>query len=140
MAEKENVSKKFRYNDEDERYRSLNKFYFIGMNALYVMFAAYLLMRATFGDLNKLFAYVNLAIVVVFEIVNIVSFIRDKAGRKYSVISVVLGGIELFLLGGNKMHNLYIMLLLLCLCCKFLTLFQKDLGKCVLLLLSRSYL
>ena len=101
MAEKENVSKKFRYNDENERYRSLNKFYFIGMNALYVMFAAYLIMRATFGDLNKLFAYVNLAIVIVFEIVNIVSYIRNKAGKKYSVISVVLGGIELFLLGGN---------------------------------------
>jgi len=71
MTEREMKENKFRYNDENERYRSLNKFYFIGMNVLYAMFAAYLFMRSSFGDLNKLFAYVNLAIVFVFELVNI---------------------------------------------------------------------
>ena len=101
MTEREMKENKFCYNDENERYRSLNKFYFIGMNALYAMFAAYLFMRSSFGDLNKLFAYVNLAIVFVFELVNIFMYFKNKAGRKYGVVSVILGGIELVLLGAN---------------------------------------
>ena len=101
MKEKNTTEKKFRYNDENERYKSLNKFYFIGMNALYGMFAAYLLMRSTWGDLNKIFAYVNLAIVLVFEAVNLIVYLKNKTGRKYGLISVILGGIELFLLGAN---------------------------------------
>ena len=93
--------KKFRYTDENERYKSVNKFYFIGMNALYAMFIAYLLMRSTFGDLNKLFAYVNLVIVLAFEAVNLIAYFKNKASRKFGMISVILGGIELFLLGAN---------------------------------------
>ena len=42
---KETIGKKFRYTDENERYRSVNRFYFIGMNALYAMFIMYLFMR-----------------------------------------------------------------------------------------------
>ena len=101
MAEKETKVKKFRYNDENERYYSLNRFYFIGMNALYLMFAAYLLMRVLFGDLNKMFAYANLGIVAVFWIVNFILYFKNKSSRKYGVVSVILGGIELFLLGMN---------------------------------------
>lgn len=101
MKGEETEGKKFRYTDENERYKSVNKFYFIGMNALYAMFIAYLLMRSTFGDLNMIFAYANLAIVLVFEAVNLISYFKDKAGRKYGLISVILGGIELFLLGAN---------------------------------------
>ena len=70
MKGEETEGKKFRYTDENERYKSVNKFYFIGMNALYAMFVIYLLMRTNFGDLNKVFAYVNLGIVFVFEIIN----------------------------------------------------------------------
>ena len=98
---KEAAAKKFRYTDENERYKSVNRFYFIGMNALYAMFVIYLLMRTNFGDLNKVFAYVNLGIVFVFEIINIVAYLKDKAGKKYGLISVILGGVELFIIGGN---------------------------------------
>ena len=98
---KETEAKKFRYNDPDERYKALNKFYFIGMNALYFMFIAYLLLRSTFGDLNKIFAYANLAIVVAFELVNLVLYFKNKAGRKFGMISLILGLIELFLIGAN---------------------------------------
>lgn len=98
---KETGTKKFRYTDENERYKSVNRFYFIGMNALYAMFIAYLLMRTFFGDLNKVFAFANLVIVLAFEVVNVVTYLKSKAGRKYGLISVILGGIELFLLGAN---------------------------------------
>lgn len=101
MAEKETKAKKFRYNDENERYYSLNKFYFIGMNALYFMFAVYLYMRTAFGDLHKMIAYSNLVIVAVFWVVNLIMYLRNKRGRKYGVVSVILGGIEMFLIGAN---------------------------------------
>ena len=114
---KETEVKKFRYNDENERYKSLNKFYFIGMNALYFMFLLYLFMRSSFGDLHKVFAYSNMAIVAVLEVINLVTYLKNKASRKYSVLSVICGGLELFLLGANTdaafiMYAVVIMLML----------------------------
>jgi len=98
---KETVSNNFRYTDENERYKSVNRFYFIGMNALYGMFIAYLMLRANVGSLNKTFAYVNVGIVLVFEAVNLFMYLKDKTSRKYGLVSVILGGIELLILGGN---------------------------------------
>lgn len=98
---KETEGKYFRYTDENERYKSVNRFYFIGMNALYVMFLIYLLLRANVGNLNKTFAYVNVGIVLAFEVVNLLMYLKDKASRKYGLVSVILGGAELLILGGN---------------------------------------
>ena len=98
---REAKEKQFRYNDMGERYKTLNKIYFIGMTLLYMMFAVYLVMRALLGDIHKAFAWSNLAIVAVFMMVNIVMYIKDKAGKKFNVVSVILGGIELFLIGMN---------------------------------------
>lgn len=98
---KEDVVKKFRYTDENERYKSVNRFYFIGMNALYVMFIAYLLMRANFGNLNATFAYAIVAIVAVCEVVNLITYLKDKISRTYGLLSVILGGVLLFIIGGN---------------------------------------
>ena len=114
---KETEAKKFRYNDENERYKSLNKFYFIGMNALYFMFLVYLFMRSSFGDLNKMLAYGNMALVAIFEGINLVVYLRNKVSRKYGVISIICGSIEIFLLGMNTdaefiMYAIIVMLML----------------------------
>ena len=93
--------KQFRYNDMGERYKTLNKIYFIGMTLLYLMFVAYLVMRALLGDIHKAFAWSNLAIVAVFLTVNIVFYLKNKTSEKFNLISVILGGIELFLIGMN---------------------------------------
>lgn len=93
--------KKFRYNDMGERYKVLNKIYFIGMTLLYLMFATYLVMRALMGDINKAFAWANLAIVIVFSVVNIVMYVRNHASEKFNLVSCILGGIEIFLVGMN---------------------------------------
>ena len=92
--------KQFRYNDMGERYKSLNKIYFIGMTFLYLMFAVYLV-RILSDGMNKIFVWSNLGIVAVFFLVNLVWFIKDKVSRKYNLVSVILGGIELFLIGMN---------------------------------------
>lgn len=96
------LNKKFRYTDENERYKSVNRFYFIGMNVLYVMCIVYLFMRSNFGDLNKVFAYVNIGLVLVFEVINFVGYFKNKASRNYGLVSIILGGIELLVLGGNS--------------------------------------
>lgn len=97
--------KKYRYNDMKERFRSLNKIYFIGTTILYFMFASYLLMRSFMGtadnQINRSFAMANLAIVVVFLIANAVMYLRKKDGEKYNLACIVMGGIELILIGAN---------------------------------------
>lgn len=98
---KETNGKQFRYNDMGERYKTLNKIYFIGMTLLYLMFAIYLVMRALMGDIHKAFAWANLIIVIIFSIVNIIMYVRDKKSEKFNMVSLVLGGIELFLIGMN---------------------------------------
>ncbi len=126
---KETEAKKFRYNEEDERYKSLNRFYFIGMNALYAMFLAYLLLRSMWGDINKVVAYANIALVLVFEAVNLIVYLKDKTSRKYGLFSVILGGIELFLLGANTdaQFILYACIVILMLQIPYFK--QKRLGK-----------
>ncbi len=98
---KEDIVKKFLYTDENERYKSVNKFYFIGMNALYAMFIAYLVMKANFGNLNSTFAYTVSGLTVVFLITNCVLYFKDKASRTYGLFSVIVGGIEILIIGGN---------------------------------------
>lgn len=98
---KETNDKKFRYNDIGERYKAVNRIYFIAMLVLYFMFAIYLVMRALMGDINKIFAWVNLGVVIVFVIANMVMYLRNKAGEKYNLRSLILGMIEIFLVGMN---------------------------------------
>lgn len=98
---KDTNEKQFLYNDIKERYKLVNKIYFIAMNVMSLMFAVYLVMRVGMGSISKGFAFANLAIVSVFMIINGVSYFKDKAGEKYSTIQLILAGIEIFLVGMN---------------------------------------
>lgn len=92
---------RFKYNDSRERYKAVNGLYFISMLVLYVMFAAYLVLRAVMGDINQAFAWANLGIVIVFVIANLVMYLRNQSNEKYNFRSLVLGMIEIFLVGMN---------------------------------------
>ncbi len=92
---------RFRYNDIGERYKAVNGLYFIAMLVLYFMFATYLVMRALMGDINKSFAWANLGIVIVFVIANMIMYLRNRADEKYNFCSLILGMIEIFLVGMN---------------------------------------
>jgi len=104
VAKKKNSAqegKKFRFNDIGERYKEVNRIYFIAMLVMYFMFAVYLVLRALVGDINKMFAWANLGIVVVFVIANLVMYLRNKADEKYNLRSLIMGMIEIFLVGMN---------------------------------------
>ena len=50
---KDTNEKQFLYNDIKERYKLVNKIYFIAMNIMYLMFAVYLVMRVGMGSISK---------------------------------------------------------------------------------------
>ncbi|MBR5127331.1 MAG: chemotaxis protein [Roseburia sp.] len=91
----------FLYNDIGERYKAVNRIYFIAMLVMYTMFAVYLILRALVGDINKIFAWANLGIVATFVIANLVMYIRNQKDEKYNFRSLILGMIEIFLVGMN---------------------------------------
>ena len=66
-----NETGQFRYNDAGERFKAINKIFFLGMTFLYIMFAVYLIMRGAMGSLSKTFVGANVAIVAIFILVNI---------------------------------------------------------------------
>lgn len=92
---------RFRYNDIGERHKAVNGLYFIAMLVLYFMFATYLVMRALMGDINKSFAWANLGFVIVFVIANMIMYLRNRTDEKYNLRSLILGMIEIFLVGMN---------------------------------------
>ena len=82
-----------------------------------IMFIAYLLGRTFFGDLNKIFAVANIVIALVFGFINLIAYFRDKKSKNYSLVSVIICGIEVLILGGNTdaqfiMYAVLIILLL----------------------------
>lgn len=101
MGKTDSKAKKFRYNDEVERFKSINRFYFIGLTALYGMIVAFLVMKVSLGNLNPIIAYANVGLAVVFEIANIVQYLISKVGRKYSLVGTILASISIFLVGAN---------------------------------------
>ena len=142
-----NEVNQFRYNDAEERFKSINKIFFLGLTFLYIMFASYLLIRTFSGDIHKAFSLSNLGIVVVFSIINIVLYFKNKASEKFGLISVILGGIELFLIGMNTDAEfvMYALIILLALQIPYFN--SKRLGKTclvagvglILVQLFRSY-
>lgn len=93
--------KEFRYNEIGERYKVVNRIYVIAMTVLYLMFAAYLILRALMGNIDKTFAWTNLAMVVAFILTIIVLYLRNKKSESYNLIATILCGIEIFLVGLN---------------------------------------
>ena len=96
-----NETGQFRYNDTGERFKAINKIFFLGMTFLYIMFAVYLIMRGAMGSLSKTFVGANVAIVAIFILVNIITYFRNKASEQFGMLAVILGGIELFIVGTN---------------------------------------
>lgn len=128
-----NETNQFRYTDSGERLKSINKIFFLGLSFLYIMIAAYLLIRTFMGDIHKAFSFSNLGIVLVFSIINVVLYFKNNAGVKFGLISVILGGIELFLVGMNTDAEfvMYALIVLLALQMPYFN--SKRLGKtCVI--------
>ena len=96
-----NNEKDFRYNNIDERYKVLNRIYFIGLVALFSMFYLYLVLKVVNHSISYFFAVVNLVICTGFLVTNIVMYLRNKKSRRFHLVALIEAGVEIFLIGMN---------------------------------------
>lgn len=99
MAEKR--QKKFIYNDIDERYKRMNKIYIICISYIWVLLAAYLLLRLRSESILPIIAYANITLIVIFALGNFFIYFRKKNSRLFKIVTLVEIGIEIFLIGGQ---------------------------------------
>ena len=68
----------FRYNDQSERYHSMNKIYILATTILWLQFIIYLLLKLNSNSIVSITAYSNLALIALFAIGNVIIFVRQK--------------------------------------------------------------
>lgn len=112
--EKEN---RYRYNDITERYKRMNSFYVIASSCLWIMFVIYLLFKLGVKSIAPPTAYGNLLFIVVFFVLNLVLFFRNKAGNSLKKVVSIEMAVEFLLLGMQTDANfiMYAILLILAL-------------------------
>ncbi len=91
----------FRYNNIDERFKVLNRIYFIGLLALFGMFYLYIVLKVFSGTIPYSFAVANLVICTGFLLTNIIMFLRNKQSRRFHIVALIESGIEILLIGMN---------------------------------------
>lgn len=89
----------FRYNDQSERYHSMNKIYILATTILWLQFIIYLLLKLNSNSIVSITAYSNLALIALFAIGNVIIFVRQKGGSLLKRVVIFDVGIEFLLLG-----------------------------------------
>lgn len=86
------IHKEYRYNDLGERTIKLNRFLLIGTMALYVIFIFYLIGKINLGNINRTMAYSNLSFLIIYIIVNLIIYIKNKSYKHYkTIVAIELG-------------------------------------------------
>lgn len=91
----------YQFNDENERYKRMNRFYIGAANCLWVMFIIFLLLKKLSGNILSIIAVSNIVLIIIFMLGNLFLYFTNKASRKFKLITAVEIGIEFFLLGGQ---------------------------------------
>lgn len=97
----EDKETKFRYNDVEERYKTMNKVYILASSLLWVMVGIYMLFKLLSASIVPMTAYGNILLSAIFAAINAAIYFKDKAGKQVK-LSVAIGiAIELFLIGAQ---------------------------------------
>lgn len=91
--------KRFLYKDEDQRLLRMNRFYIIVSSLMWVMFLVYLFMKIGMKTLSPYTAVGNIVFCIVFCVLNLFIFLKDKATRKLKKFVTIEVGLEVLLLG-----------------------------------------
>lgn len=89
----------YRYNDIEERYQKMNGAFIIAASCLWVLFMIYLLFKLGSQSIAAPTAYGNMVIVVLFAVVNMAVYFRNKKGARLKEIVILEMGVEILLLG-----------------------------------------
>ncbi len=90
---------KYLYNDVTERYKRMNRFYIIATSILWVMYLGYLWLKQLSGAIGAPLLFGNTVFVLIFAVINVMVYCRDKKSEYLKVLAVVEIGIEYLLLG-----------------------------------------
>jgi len=91
--------KKYRYNEETERYKKMNQVYIIAAIFLWVLFLIYLLIKLQTSEISRTTVYGNIILVVVFLIGNLFIYFRKKESVRLKQVIAIEVGLEFLLLG-----------------------------------------
>lgn len=83
MREKEDMQ--YRYKDEEERYKKMNLFVYLGSTILLIVFLIYLFLKLGNSGISVYTAYGNIGLIFIFLIVNNIAFFRGKGKKGYKM-------------------------------------------------------
>lgn len=86
----------FRYNDEQERYKKVNKFVFFGSTVLFGVFLLYMFFKLGVKNIAPATVYGNTAIIAVMLIINFIIILKKAFSFHFKTIVCVEVGIEYF--------------------------------------------
>ena len=96
----ERKEQRFHFNVEANRVAYLNKIYMISTCTMWALFVMYSWMKMSYQLINPLVVYANTALVVVFIVMNFVTFFKNKGSKSIYKFVLAQAGIETLIIGG----------------------------------------
>lgn len=89
---------KYRYQREDERIKTMNRFMILGLTVLLAVFALYLGLKLAAGSIPKPTGYGNLTLIALFLISLILFYLKAPCSRHFKTLGYAGFGVEYFIL------------------------------------------
>lgn len=92
---------KFKYRKKEERYQRMNLFNLITAFAALLIVLAYLWMKLSAGNINRVTVYANTVVIVLAAVVNFAIYVRNKAGTLLRLMIAFEIGFEFLMLAAQ---------------------------------------
>lgn len=86
----------FRYNDEQERYKKVNRFVFFGSTVLFGVFLLYMFFKLGVKNIAPATVYGNVTIIAIMFLINLLIILKKASSVHFKTIVCVEAGIEYF--------------------------------------------
>lgn len=96
-----NNENKYRYNDEAQRYHKMNRLMIIASTTLMLLLLIYLFMKFLVGNLAGPTVFGNVGFVLIYIVVNLVIFFRNKSSHYLKLAVSIEIGVEFALLAAQ---------------------------------------
>lgn len=90
---------KYKYTEETERLKKMNRFYIAATSVLGCIFIFYLWLKLSCNAISHVTVYGNTALIAVFAIVNTIVYLKNKETRKLKAMATWEICIEYLLIG-----------------------------------------
>ena len=90
---------KYKYTEETERFKRMNRFYIAATSVLGCIFILYLWLKLFCNAILPVTVYGNTALIVIFAIANTIMYVKDKTTRKLKAMATWEVCIEYLLIG-----------------------------------------